>query len=355
MKFNSIHEIKKILSASKLFEHDEIFALAEKMCDVLEKESSLYRFPAHDKNSGSTEPGSLLDFHKRDIPLVVIPDLHARPYFLKNILNYILPEDFIFGMKKVSVFEALSKNLINLVFLGDALHSEKSTKERWFCIEQEFDEGIFDGLNMKKEMLEGLSLLLGLYYLKISFPENFHFLKGNHENILNENTENDFSFRKYADEGQMVKNFIQVYYGDDILYLISLVEKSLPLVYFGKKAVISHAEPKHAFTREQLINARFEKNVVKNLIWTSNGEADADSAEGVIKNLFIEESVTDDSAVENCVYLAGHRSVRGKYNILQNGKFIQIHNPGNQNVALVYNDRKFNPEIDMKNVEVNYE
>lgn len=350
MKFNSIKEINKILNSAKLFSHDEIFSITEKMCDVLENEDLSYRIPSQDG-----KPGSLIDFHNLEIPVVVIPDLHARPYFLRNIVNYILPDDFIFGMKGISVFEALEKNLINLVFLGDALHTEKSTKERWFNIEKEFDEDIYDGENMKAEMKEGLSLLLGLYYLKISFPKNFHFLKGNHENILNENSENDFSFRKYADEGQMVKNFFQTFYGDDILYLISLVENNLPLVYFGKNVVISHAEPKYAFSREMLINARFEKNVVKDLTWTNNGEAEENSAEGVIKNLFSEADSSSNETCENCVYLAGHRSVRGKYNLLQNGKFIQIHNPGNQNVALVYNNKKFDPDSDIKNVEVLYE
>lgn len=344
MNYNQINEINEILTSRTLFGHDEIFSIAEKMCDALDNEDASYRLTAQ-----NSKPGSLLDFHNIDIPVVVIPDLHARPYFLNNILNYILPQDFIFGMKEISVFEALQKNLINLVFLGDALHTERTTKERWFKIEDEFDNEVFDGENMKAEMNEGLSLLMGLYYLKISFPKNFHFLKGNHENILNINSDIDYSFRKYADEGQMVKNFMQTYYGDDILYLISLVENNLPFVYFGKYCVISHAEPKFAFTKNQLINARFEKSVARYLIWTDNGEAKNNSAKETIENLFGDEEETS-LFKDNCIYLAGHRCIRGKYNALQNGKFIQIHNPLNQNIALVYNNRKFNPETDIKNV-----
>lgn len=344
MNYNQINEIDEILTSRTLFGHDEIFSIAEKMCDALDNEDVSYRLTAQ-----NSKPGSLLDFHNIDIPVVVIPDLHARPYFLNNILNYILPQNFIFGMKEISVFEALQKNLINLVFLGDALHTERTTKERWFKIEDEFDNEVFDGENMKAEMNEGLSLLMGLYYLKISFPKNFHFLKGNHENILNINSDIDYSFRKYADEGQMVKNFMQAYYGDDILYLISLVENNLPFVYFGKYCVISHAEPKFAFTKNQLINARFEKSVARYLIWTDNGEAKNNSAKETIENLFGDEEETS-LFKENCIYLAGHRCIRGKYNTLQNGKFIQIHNPLNQNIALVYNNRKFNPETDIKNV-----
>lgn len=338
MKFNSILEVNNLLSAEDLFEHDLIFDLTESVSSVLENEKTNYRQLANDSTLGS-----LLDFHEQEIPVVVIPDLHARNFFLKNILNFILPSDFIFGMKDITVFEALQKKIIHLVFLGDALHSEKTTRLRWLQIEDEFNEGIFSGPNMKMEMTEGLSLLMGLYYLKISFPENFHFLKGNHENVLNANFGGDFAFRKYADEGNMVKNFLHTFYGDDILYLISVVENELPLVCFEKNAVISHAEPRRAFSRDELVNARLDGYIVQGLIWTDNGTAQEGSAAGVIKNLFGREN-------ENCIYLAGHRSVTKKYNVLQNGRFIQIHNPLNQNVALVYPGRKFNPEEDIKTV-----
>ena len=309
------------------------------MTSLLEEEKTNYRPLARD-----LKPGSLLDFHNKDLPLVVIPDLHARNYFLRNIVNFFLPKDFIFGMKEITVFEALKKKLIHLVFLGDALHSEKTTRLRWLEIENEFHRGSYTGPRMKEEMTEGLSLLMGLYYLKISFPENFHFLKGNHENVLNVNANGDFAFRKYADEGNMVKTFIHNFYGDDILYLISLVENSLPLLYFGKNAVVSHAEPERSFSKEQIINAKLEEGVVKGLIWTDNGVAEKNSAKGVIKNLFGQDN-------EDCVYLAGHRSIKGDYNILQNGRFIQIHNPIKQNVAFVHINKKFNADEDIKSVE----
>ena len=62
--------------------HDEIFNLADAASTVLETESSVYR-----PESESGKPGSLLDFQKSPLPLIVVPDIHARPHFMENILN----------------------------------------------------------------------------------------------------------------------------------------------------------------------------------------------------------------------------------------------------------------------------
>ena len=47
------------------------------------------------------------------------------------------------------------------------------------------------------------------------------------------------------------------------------------------------------------------------------------------------------------MYLGGHRPVPGNYRALQNGKYIQIHNPGKQNIAFVQADKKFDPDTDI--------
>ena len=83
---------------------------------------------------------------------------------------------------------------------------------------------------MKEEMIENMNLLCSLMELKIAFPKFFHFLKGNHENIMNVYSAGDFPFRKFAQEGEMVRHFIQDFYGDDILMMISYWETSLPLL-----------------------------------------------------------------------------------------------------------------------------
>ena len=328
--------IKKILTSSTLPAYDDFFQVLNKASECLDSEDKAYRPAASDGSAGG-----LIDFHTDELPLIVVPDLHARPYFLLNILEYQLFED-------MTVFEALEAGRVRLLSVGDILHTERHTRERWAAAAAEFAAGIFTGPALSAEMQEGLCLLHGLLLLKQTFPSYVHILKGNHENILNTTGGGDYAFRKFADEGEMGMVFVQDYYGDDILYLINCVEKSLPLFYFGKKIVVSHAEPYRAYKREELIDARIIEGVVAGLTWTDNGSASEGSAEGTIKNLCQTE---DPAAVSDYVYLGGHRPVTGNYRLLQKGKYIQIHNPGKQNIALVQADKKFDPETDIRELK----
>ena len=337
---DSFLEIKNILLSNRLPYYNDFFVLLEQTSDCLENEKSDYRPAASDGTAGG-----LIDFHKDDVPVIVVPDFHARPYFLLNILEYKIFED-------MTVYEALECGRVRLLSVGDILHTERNTRERWAAVAAEFEKGIYTGPALSAEMQAGLSLWAGLLKLKLQFPSLVHILKGNHENILNTTGGGDFAFCKFADEGEMGMVFVQDYYGDDILYLLNCVEKSLPLAFFGKKCVVSHAEPYRVYTRNELINARITEGVVAGLTWTDNGTAEMGSAEGTIRNLLCEDcSDADFSAAEEYVYLGGHRPVTGNYKLLQNGKYIQIHNPGKQNIAFVQPDKKFNPETDIRELK----
>ena len=339
-----LSEVKKILWAADLPSHDEIFALADEASTVLESEINDYR-----QISELGKPGSLLDFQKSPLPLIVVPDLHARPLFMEKILDYRLPEDFVSGA--LTVFEAVEKGLARIVAVGDALHSEVDTKERWIAAEIEFASNIYTGPAISNEMKDGFAILGALMKLKSMFPANVHFLKGNHENILNRTGEGDYAFVKFADEGRMVREFITEYYGEDVLYLISCVENVLPLIAVTNNCVVSHAEPRFGFRKDQLINARSDASVVEGLTWTDNDAAQDGSVMEIIEELCALPSGPDrDKALENYVYLGGHRPVKENYKLRQNGKYIQIHNPRLQNIALVRPYRKFNPETDIVSV-----
>ncbi len=329
--------IKNILTSNTLPFYDNFFQLLNSASECLDSEKTDYRPAASD---GSL--GSLIDFHKDELPLIVIPDLHARPYFLMNILEYQIFDD-------MTVYEALGAGKVRLLSVGDILHTERNTRERWAAAAAEFNAGIYTGPALSAEMQEGLCLLAGLLKLKTTFPSYVHILKGNHENILNATGNGDYAFRKFADEGEMGMVFVQDYYGDDILYLINCVEKSLPLVYFGKKCVVSHAEPFTDYTMEEIKDARIKEGIVEGLTWTDNGVANPGSAAKIVKNL-CDAAGEKESAMDDYVYLGGHRPVTGNYKLLQNGRYIQIHNPGKQNIAFVQPDRKFNPDTDIKEV-----
>lgn len=322
-------KIKSILTSGSLPSYDYFFQLLNETSECLENEKTEYREKASDGKCGF-----LLDFHTDEKPLVVIPDLHARPYFLMNILEYPIFEG-------TSVFEAVAEGQLRLLSVGDILHTERGTRDRWAAAQAEFHREIYTGPAISAEMQEGLSLLCALLELKKGYPGFVHILKGNHENILNETGGGDFSFRKFVEEGEMCRCFIQEYYGDDILYLMNCIEKSLPLFYFGKRCSVSHAEPARAYTRQELVNAKSNEEVVRGLIWTGNGEAEEKSARLTVQNLF------DTRVPKGYLYLGGHRPVQGNYKVLQDGFYIQIHNPGKQNIVFVDPKRSINLENDI--------
>lgn len=329
--------ITKLLELKNPLPYSNFFDIINNVLNILDSEKNNYRLPT--KNN---ELGSLLDFtESKNLPLIIIPDIHARTDFIKNILDFkILPElKFLNNKKSISIFNALKQKKIRVICVGDALHTEVNTAQRWENIQEEFLEDIHTGPAMTAEAKECFSTLAALMMLKTFFPENFHFLKGNHENINNTTGNGNYAFRKLADEGQMLKTFIQEYYGDDILFLISCYEDSLPLIAATNNCVISHAEPRTSYTKEQLINAKNNSQIIEDLTWTSNGEAEENSAKQIINNLIPNNNKSK--------YFGGHRPVKTNYNSLQNDTFYQIHNPHKQNIVLIYNNRPFNPETDI--------
>lgn len=346
----ALSSVNECLSMEELPSYEFIFSLAQKACDVLALESSLPPKKLYRPANCMKEPGSLLELYKEDIrelPAIIIPDIHARPNFIANILNYELPKKFCGTKengKKLTVYEALQKKLLDVICVGDGVHTELYAA-RWELISLEFEKGDCTGFYMKQEMILNLATLCALLQLKTEFPENFHFLKGNHENILNCNFGGDYAFYKYADEGEMFKKFMLTYYDERLVNLIAKYENLLPLVAAGKNYVISHAEPAATFTREQLIDARFDEEVVAGLIWTKNGQVKNPTAAAIMKELLGKKNA------KKALYFAGHRPVKENYALRQNGLFVQLHNPHKQNIALVYKNKKFNFDKDIVNTK----
>lgn len=327
-------------------EHDFLFDLLNKVTDILEQEISENR-PADSLGN----PGGLVML-KDDIPSIVIPDIHARPKFIKNVLNFNVPKRFlsktVFSSKKETVLSLLAEKQCNCICAGDAFHTER-TIDRWIQIQKEFDSGDCCGPAMKQEMTECLASFCALLQLKILYPENFHFIKGNHENITNKNHDGDRSFYKYADEAAMVKAFIANFYGEDILYLISCYESLLPLMVQTKKCVVSHAEPALPLTKEEIINVRTNPRFVYSLIWTKNGDVTEPTAQAIIYSLF---NGSSEKEIKSVVYFAGHRPVKEVYETRQNGRLIQFHNTEAQRIAIVNCEKKFNLKKDFFDVNL---
>jgi hypothetical protein len=158
-------------------------------------------------------------------------------------------------------------------------------------------------------------------YLNQAFPDHFHFIKGNHENIRNEYSAANRPFGKFAYEGEMVKVWTEQKMGKDFLERYGCFEDNLPILVQGDRFLVSHAEPAFFYTREQVIEYRSNPSMIFDFTWTANDDAQEDAVENMLQYYL------PDIPIEEKWYFGGHRPVPGLYHTRARGKYIQFHNP----------------------------
>ncbi len=266
-------------------------------------------------------PGGLVQLWA-DLPTVVVPDLHARMDFLLGVLRWPLAGG-------ARVLERLEAGELQLLCLGDGLHAEGRAIQRWKGAYREYLGGFREHDNMDEEMRESLGLMEMVMELKCAWPRLFHFLKGNHENISNEEGEGNHPFIKFVLEGFMVAGYVEQFYGPEFLASYARFEKALPLLAVGPGFLASHAEPGEFFPREQIINYREFPEVVYGLTWTENDEAEPGSVRRMLEHYLGEQ------AAGEAFFFGGHRPVRERYRLRAEGRYVQIHDPERWIVALL--------------------
>ncbi|OGG93648.1 MAG: hypothetical protein A2527_11030, partial [Candidatus Lambdaproteobacteria bacterium RIFOXYD2_FULL_50_16] len=221
-------------------EHRRIQAALSEVQAVLDAEDRWLR-PRDSKN----RPGGIL-LLKEDVPCLVVPDLHGRADFLKAVLAWNTGEG--------SVQARLAEGKLQLVCLGDGMHSELRGRGRWLEAFKEFETQFTEASpHMDQEMGENLDTMVLVMELKGRFPGFFHFLKGNHENVTDETGRGNHPFAKFVLEGAMSKAWILQNLGQTVLDQWDRFERSLPLLARGRHFVVSHARPKTAYSFERLI------------------------------------------------------------------------------------------------------
>jgi hypothetical protein len=286
---------------------------------------------------GSGEPGGLV-LLQPDLPTILVPDLHARTGFLSSVLAY-RPDG---GAR---VLDRLEEGTLQVVCVGDGFHAEARALERWRAALEEFKGGYREHRWMDEEMRESLGLMEMVMELKCHFPFLFHFLKGNHENIANEQGEGNFPFLKFANEGLMVVVYMRAFYGEEVLEAHYELEKRLPLLAVGRNFLVSHAEPAGFFPREALLEYRRRPDVVYGLTWTDNDEAEPDSVAQMLAHYLGEEGA------ERAFYFGGHRPVRQLYNLRAVGRYVQIHNPEAYVLAVLPAEGEIDLERDIRKID----
>ncbi len=248
------------------------------------------------------------------LPTIVVPDLHARMDFFLSVLAYKAEE----GRKTIDLLE---EGRLQIVCLGDGVHSEGRAARRWRTAMHEFQEEYRVHASMDQEMRESLGVMGMVMEVKRSFPGRFHFLKGNHENITNEMGNGNLPFRKFALEGIMTLDYMERFYGEEMIRAYALFEKELPLLAVGRGFLISHAEPCSFYNRESIIAYRRHPEVVSGLTWTDNDEAEGGSVQRMLAHYLGE------SESSHGWYFTGHRPVSGRYRLRAEGRLVQIHDP----------------------------
>lgn len=332
-KTEILDKIKKFSCAKRPVSKKDFLSLISGCVEVLENEVTDYRKPV---SISDEVPGGLVDFTgKKGFDVIVVPDLHARKELIYKLLSYGIDEK-----TGESVFERLCSGKLLIIFLGDILHSESDKKERWLKAYDEYSAGNALSEQMTEEMTDGLATLCQVMILKKAFPEIVHCLKGNHENIKNENSGGNFAFRKFVDEGSMVYDFMSEKYGDKIVNAIYKFELLLPVMASFDDFLISHAEPLKSYSKEEVIDSVIKSEVVYGLTWTRNGDVKTETAGAMF------DSICKKNRIEK-KYITGHRPVKGKFNLRQNGDVVQIHNPHVMQFAYIKNGDGFNPENDI--------
>lgn len=346
-------------------------ALIQRAREVLKSEDPLYR-PRDERD----RPGGLIRLNDR--PTLIVPDLHARPWFLLHVLAHrpvlhrsepVLdttdndtdgahtdsgteaeaqkptePENGG-AAERPTVGELLQRGEIQMICVGDGFHAESRAAQRWKQAFKEFSTKFRKHTAMDEEMRESLGLMEIVMKLKIMRPDSFHFLKGNHENIMNEEGRGNHPFRKFAYEGEMVKEWVLKFYGEEFISEFAEMEHEFPLVAVDGTFMVSHAEPQRFFTHEEVIRYREYDDVVLGLTWTPNDGAE----EGSVEQMISEYCSHPDAAR----YFGGHRPVQGSYNLRAGDKYIQLHNPGTYSFALVTPGITPDPQRDI--IEIPYD
>jgi hypothetical protein len=259
-------------------------------------------------------PGGIV-YLKKDIP--------TRMDFFLNIM-------FMKDTNNETNLEKVASDKLQIICVGDGVHGEKRAAKRWARAYKEFLEDYAVHVSIDEEIKESLGLMEMIMEVKINYPSNFHFFKGNHENIKNEEGGGNYPFVKFSYEGPMMVYYISKFYGEEFLEQYYQFEKNLPLFAVGKNFLVSHAEPLSFYNREQILEYRKNPDVIEGLTWTADDSANDGSVQEMLNYYIGNEEDRSKS-----YYFGGHRPVKNLYNPRAQGKYIQIHNPDKFTIASI--------------------
>ena len=182
------------------------------------------------------EPGGLIEYPKTDKrEVIIIGDLHANVRNLQAIL------------KDSGNLEKVEKDKAVLLFLGDAVHNDKSG------FTYEMDSSI-----------EIMDIILGLI---VEHPGNVVYLLGNHDSFAPELS------KLGIQQGLIYRDAVEKARGRTYVAAMQELLDSLPLFVIHRSFLAVHAGPaRGGLTRTELVNVRHFENLVWQLTWNRINE-----------------------------------------------------------------------------------
>lgn len=195
----------------KLESPDDALSLIRSVNKLMEKD------PCREKDSDG-RPGGVVELPKNVTPLLV-GDLHAKADNLLVVLS------------QTGFLKALKKGTAALIILGDAVHCE--------------DEG-------KLEEMESSMLTMDLiFHLKLRFPKQVFYLRGNHDSFSAE------IGKRGVPQGLLWKKALVKARGKEYRDEMARFYDQLPYIAYSKHFIACHAgPPTRSTSRKQLVNIR---------------------------------------------------------------------------------------------------
>lgn len=320
------YRIKAILIRKKVPASGDLNESLDRVFNALDNENKEIR-----PGGSNGEPGGLVLL--KSLPTIIVPDLHARIGYLEALLAWTPPG------KTFTVYQGLLLGELQVVCVGDGFHAEARGINRWKKAFEEFSTDFKKHRAMDNEMTESLGVMMLVMELKAAFPKYFHFLKGNHENVANEDSPDNRPFRKFVYEGAMVTSWFEKFMREETFKKYYEFEKKLPVFAVGNHFCVTHSEPRKHYKKKELIEAMINREVIFDLTWTANDEAEKNSVEKYLEEYFPGDPKS--------IMFGGHRPVDGCFNARANGRYLQIHNPGRYVAAYIQDMADFSAERDI--------
>ena len=197
--------------------------------ESIRKVNDILRDEAYRPKDSLGQPGGLLDLPAERDP-VIVGDLHAN---LDNLLK-ILSEN--------ACLDTLRRGEACLVILGDAVHPH--------------------GQGDMTQMDTSLLILDLIFRLKITFPRNVFYLRGNHDSF------DEWVGKAGVPQGVLLKRYARKLRGEAYEAALSEFFELLPYVVRSRDYIACHGGPtRRAATLPDLVNIRQHRELAQQLIW----------------------------------------------------------------------------------------